>query len=95
MSDSENTVPNSSSEAVASSPTTNTSIFVNTQQPVFSLAPTNPLLASTQWSPWVFNRLLSLQAQQAAYMLVAASAGNPQALLLGQLNEAGHIKHRS
>ena len=69
-------------------------MFGDTQQPVFSLTPTNPLLASTQWSPWAFNPLLSLQAQQAAYMLGAAGAGNPQALL-GQLNQAGQIEHRS
>ena len=96
MSDLENTVPNCSSEAIASSPmtTTTTSMFGNTQQPVFSLTPTNPLLASTQWSPWAFNSLLSLQAQQAAYLLGAAGAGNPQALL-GQLNQAGQIEHRS
>ena len=88
MSDSENTVPNSSSEAAASSPTTTTttSMFGNTQQPVFSLTPTNPLLVSTQWLPWAFNPLLSLQAQQAAYMMGAAGAGNPQ-VLLGQLNQ--------
>ena len=95
MSDSENTVPKSSSEAIASSlMTTTTTMFGDTQQPVFSLTPTNPLLASTQWSPWAFNPLLSLQAQQAAYMLGAAGAGNLQALL-GQLNQAGQIKHRS
>ena len=94
MSDSEKTVSNSSSETVAFSPMTTTSMFVDTQQPVFSLAPTNPLLAYIQCSPWAFNPLLSLQAQQAAYMLGAAGAGNLQALL-GQLNQAGQIKHRS
>ena len=66
--------------------------------PVFSFATgTSPLLASTQWSPWMLNPLLSLQAQQAAYsyMLGANSAGSNQAALLTQLNEAGQSEQRS
>ena len=65
--------------------------------PIFSLVMgTNPLLAQTQWSPWMFNPLLSLQAQQAAALMLGA-AGRNQAMFdlrrVAQLREAGQIEH--
>ena len=96
----ENTVSNVS-EAVspAAASTSSCTIVATDNPPVFSLAMgTNPLLAPTQWSPWMFNPLLSLQAQQAAALMLGAAGGN-QALIsprtVTQLNEAGQIEHRS
>ena len=81
------------SPAVVVMPSNSTRVADNTA-PVFSFGTgTNPLLAATQWSPWMFNPLLSLQAQQAAYMLGAA--GSNQAALLNQLNETGQFEQRS
>ena len=66
---------------------------------VFSLTTgTNPLLAPTQWSLWMFNPLLSLQARQAAAPMLGATSRN-QALLnpgtVTWLNKAGQIEHRA
>ena len=80
-------VVEATSSTIAVIPTSSTTV------PSFSFATgTNPLI-TTQWSPWMLNPLLSLQAQQAAYVLGAA--GNNQAALLSQLNEAGQFEQRS
>ena len=92
---SENIALNCLSEDAASSSMTTTTMIVDTHQSVFSSAPANPLLAPTQWSPWIFNPLLSFHAQQATYMLDVAGTGNPQSFLLSQLNKTGQIEHRS
>ena len=81
------------STAVVVMPSNSTRVVNNTVPVLSFVTGTNPLLADMQWSPWMCNPLLSLQAKQAAYML--GIAGSNQAALLNQLNEAGQFEQRS